>query len=61
VLLTCAGDQELLLLPGKRDQFGVLNHLVFLSQNPAVLLVVDVSTTAISYVVASVSMTLSRS
>jgi uncharacterized membrane protein YecN with MAPEG domain len=45
----------LLLLLGKLD------HLVFLSQSPIVLLVTDISKTVVSYVVASVDKTLSRS
>jgi hypothetical protein len=41
--------------------FGVPDHSVFLSQNPAVLLVADVSVMAVSYVIAFIAKTISRS
>jgi hypothetical protein len=42
-------------------RFGVLNHLVFLSQNSAVLLVANMSVTVVSCIVATVAKILSRS
>jgi hypothetical protein len=54
VHLARADDQELPLLLGRP------NHLVFLSQNPIVLLVADIFVTAVSYIVAYVAKTLSR-
>jgi hypothetical protein len=41
-------------------QLGILDYPVFLTRGPSVLLVVDLSVRAISYVVASVAKTLSR-
>jgi hypothetical protein len=41
--------------------FGVLDHPVFLSRNPVVLLVADVSVMAISCIVSSIAKTISRS
>jgi hypothetical protein len=48
-------------LRNRTIQFGVLDHPVFLSQNPVVLLVADVSVTAVSCIVASVAKTPSKS
>jgi hypothetical protein len=42
-------------------RFWVPDHPIFLSENPAVLLVADVSVTAVSDVVASIAKTLSGS
>jgi hypothetical protein len=48
-------------LGNRTIRFGDLEHLVFLYQNHVVLLVVDVSVTTVSYIVASVAKTLSKS
>jgi hypothetical protein len=48
-------------LGNRTIQFGVPDHPVFLSRNPAVLLVANVSVTVISCVVASIAKTLRRS
>jgi hypothetical protein len=42
-------------------QFNLLDYLIFLTQSPSVLLVADVAVTAVSYIVASMAKTLSRS
>jgi hypothetical protein len=42
-------------------QFGIPDYPVFLTRGPSILLVADVSITAISCIVASVDKTLSRS
>jgi hypothetical protein len=41
--------------------FGIPDYLVFLTRGLSILLVADMSVTAVSYVVASVSKTMSRS
>jgi hypothetical protein len=48
-------------LGNRMVRFSILNCLVFLTRGTYVLLVADVSITAISYVVASLVKTLSRS
>jgi hypothetical protein len=42
-------------------RFGILDCLVFMSYNPPVLVVADVSVAAISYIVASMAKSLSWS
>jgi hypothetical protein len=55
VLLTCPTALGLLLLSRKSD------HLIFLSQSPAVLLVADISIAVVSCIVTSVAKTLGMS
>jgi hypothetical protein len=61
LLLASATRSSCCFLGNRTIRFEVLDHPVSLSQNPTVLLVADVSVTTISYVVASVAKTLSRS
>jgi hypothetical protein len=42
-------------------RFGILDCSIFLTRGPSVLLVADVLVTVVSYVVASMAKTLSRS
>jgi hypothetical protein len=60
-LLVMATRSCCCFLGNQTIRFGVPGHPIFLSQNSTILLVVDVSVTVVSYVVAFIAKILSRS